>query len=154
MSLAERLNQDYLAAYKAHEAEKVGVLRLLKTAITNRLVELKKPGGTLDDDEILDLILKQAKQRKDSIEQYTQAKRQDLADKEAAELRILEEYLPKPLTEAELEEAIRLAMEETGASSPQEMGKVMGVIMAKYKGRVDGKAVSAMTRQKLLASQG
>ena len=75
MSLAERLSEDYIAAYKAHESDRLGVLRLLKTAMTNRLVELKKPGGVLGDDEIMDLILKQAKQRKDSIEQYTKAKR-------------------------------------------------------------------------------
>lgn len=154
MSLAERVNQDYLAAYKAHEAERVGVLRLLKTAMSNRLVELKQPGGILSDDEILELVLKQAKQRKDSIEQYANAKRRDLADKEARELRILEDYLPKPLTEAELADAIAEAMAETGAASPQEMGKMIGAIMAKYRGRVDGKAVSALVRQKLVSSQG
>lgn len=149
MTLAEQLSQDYITAYKAHEAVKLAVLRMLKTAMTNRLVELKNPGGQLDDNEILALILKQAKQRKDSIEQYVAASRQDLADKEAAELAILETYLPKQLDAAELDCAITSAIAETGAKGPQEMGKVMGIIMAKYKGKVDGKQVSALIRQKL-----
>lgn len=150
--LAEQLGSDYIVAYKAHDATKLAVLRLLKTAISNRLVELKQPGGQLGDEEILTLILKQAKQRRDSIEQYKEAGRQDLADKEAAELVILEEYLPKQLTDSELEAAIDEAIEETKATSAREMGKVMGIIMAKYKGRVDGKKVSELTRAMLTAT--
>lgn len=149
MNLADKLSQDYIAAYKTHDTAKLDVLRLLKTAITNRLVELKQPGGKLDDNEIMSLIFKQAKQRKDSIEQYGAAGRKDLADKEAAELHILEEYLPKQLTGAEMQAAVMEAIKETGAACPQEIGKVMGAIMAKYKGRVDGKAVSALIRQML-----
>jgi len=149
MNLADKLSQDYIAAYKTHDTAKLDVLRLLKTAITNRLVELKQPGGKLDDNEIMSLIFKQAKQRKDSIEQYGAAGRKDLADKEAAELHILEEYLPKQLTGAEMQAAVMEAIKETGAACPQEIGKVMDAIMAKYKGRVDGKAVSALIRQML-----
>lgn len=149
MNLADKLSQDYIAAYKTHDTAKLDVLRLLKTAITNRLVELKQSGGKLDDNEIMSLVFKQAKQRKDSIEQYGAAGRKDLADKETAELHILEEYLPKQLTGAEMQAAVMEAIKETGAACPQEMGKVMGAIMAKYKGRVDGKAVSALIRQML-----
>lgn len=149
MNLADKLAQDYIASYKAHESVKLGVLRMLKTAMTNRLVELKNPGGQLDDNEILSLILKQAKQRKDSIEQYTAANRRDLAEKETAELAILEAYLPRQLDPAEIDDAIMSAIAETGAKSTQEMGKVMGIIMAKYKGRIDGKQASALIREKL-----
>ncbi len=152
MSLADRLGQDYIKAYKAHDANRLGVLRLLKTAMTNRLVELKQPGGTLDDEEIMSLILRQAKQRKDSIEQYEAAGRKDLADKEAAELAILEEYLPRQLTAEELEMAVDEAIAKTGAADARAMGKVMGAIMGRYKGRVDGKTVSAMLKKKLAAS--
>lgn len=149
MSLADKLAQDYIAAYKSHDANRVGVLRLLKTAMTNRLVELKKPGEKLNDEEILNLIFKQAKQRKDSIEQYNTAGRKDLADREAAELVILEEYLPKQLNADELAKAVDEAIAQAGISDQREMGKAMGLIMAKYKGQVDGKAVSALLKEKL-----
>lgn len=149
MSLADRINQDYIAAYKSHDATRLTVLRLLKTAMTNRLVELKQPGGTLDDQAIMELLLKQAKQRKDSIEQYRQAKRDDLADKEAAELVIIQEYLPAELSPSELQAAIAAAIESTGAKNPQEMGKVMGLIMNQYKGRVDAKKASELIRAAL-----
>ena len=94
------------------------VLRLLKTAVKNRLVDLCRPGGTLDDAEMLDLIIKEGKQRQDSIEQYTSAGRQDLADKEAAELAVIQSYLPKPLTEEELTALIDATIAEVGATSP------------------------------------
>ena len=102
MSLFETIEKDYVQAYKAKDAVRLTVLRLLKTAVKNRLVDLCRPGGTLDDAEMLDLIIKEGKQRQDSIEQYTTAGRQDLADKEAAELAVIQSYLPKPLTEEEL----------------------------------------------------
>lgn len=149
MALADQLGADYVAAYKAHDAERLGVLRLLKTAMTNRLVELKQPGGKLSDAEILDLIARQAKQRKESIEQFTSAGRKDLADKEAAELRILQDYLPAQLTDEEVEDAVAAAIGETGAASLRDMGKVMGLVMSKYKGRIDGGRVSALIKRKL-----
>lgn len=152
MTLAERLSQDYVAAYKAKDATVLSVLRLLKTAITNRQVELKQPGKTLSDEEISTLIARQAKQRKDSIEQYRNAGRNDLAENEARELEILEHYLPKPLSPEELDAAISTAIQETGVKDPREMGKVIGAIMARFKGRVDGKEVSARIREKLQAS--
>lgn len=152
MDLSERISQDYIASYKAKDAVRLGVLRLLKTAVTNRLVELKQPGGKLSDAEIMDLVLKQAKQRRDSIDQYLKAGRKDLADREEAELSVLGEYLPKQLSEAELNQAVLDAIAHTGASSPQDMGKVVGFIMAQYKGQVDGKQVSALVKEKLARS--
>lgn len=149
MTLNERIEQEYIQAYKAKQQLKLDVLRLLKTAIKNLLVEYKRPGGTLDDAEVMDVLLRQAKQRQDSIEQYRAANRPDLADKEAAELLILQEYLPTPLSTDELIAVIDAAIAETGASKPQDMGKVMARIMEQYKGRVDGKELSATVRNRL-----
>ncbi len=149
MTLNERIEKDYISAYKAKEQLKLDVLRLLKTAAKNLLVELKRSAGTLDDAEMMDVLLRQAKQRQDSIVQFNEAGRPDLAEKEAAELAILQEYLPKPLSAEELAAAIDAAIAETGAQSPQEMGKVMNAIMAQYKGRVDGKSLSTTVRERL-----
>ena len=151
MSLFETIEKDYVQAYKAKDAVRLTVLRLLKTAVKNRLVDLCRPGGTLDDAEMLDLIIKEGKQRQDSIEQYTSAGRQDLADKEAAELAVIQGYLPKPLTEEELTALIDATIAEVGATSPREMGKVISAIMATHKGRVDGKALSAAVKARLPA---
>ena len=157
MSLFETIEKDYVQAYKAKDAVRLTVLRLLKTAVKNRLVDLCRPGGTLDDAEMLDLIIKEGKQRQDSIEQFTAANRpdlagrQDLADKEAAELAVIQSYLPKPLTEEELTALIDATIAEVGATSPREMGKVISAIMATHKGRVDGKALSAAVKARLTA---
>ena len=139
MSLFETIEKDYVQAYKAKDAVRLTVLRLLKTAVKNRLVDLCRPGGTLDDAEMLDLIIKEGKQR------------QDLADKEAAELAVIQSYLPKPLTEEELTALIDATIAEVGATSPREMGKVISAIMATHKGRVDGKALSAAVKARLTA---
>lgn len=149
MTLNERIEKEYIEAYKAKQQLKLDVLRLLKTAIKNLLVEHKNSGGTLSDAEIMDVLLRQAKQRQDSIEQFRAAKRDDLADKEAAELLILQEYLPAPLSPEELTAAIDKAVQSTGASKPQDMGKVMAAIMELYKGRVDGKMLSTSVRERL-----
>ena len=149
MSLFEQIDKDYIQAYKAKDAVRLGVLRLLKTAVKNKLVDLCRPGGTLDDGEMMDLIIKESKQRQDSIEQYRAANRNDLADKEAAELVVLQGYLPKPLSEEELTAVIDAAIAETGASSPREMGKVISAVMAAHKGRVDGKVLSAAVKARL-----
>ncbi len=149
MTLNERIEKDYITAYKAKEQLKLDVLRLLKTAAKNLLVELKRSNGTLDDVEMMDVLMRQAKQRQDSITQFTDAGRTDLADREAAELAILQEYLPAPLTQEELAAAIDAAIASTGATSPKDMGKVMNAIMAEYKGRVDGKALSTTVKERL-----
>ena len=149
MSLTTRIEQDYIAAYKAKDALRLTVLRLLKTAVKNRLVDLCRPGGTLDDAEMLDLIIKEGKQRQDSIEQFTAANRPDLAEKEAAELSILKDYLPEPLSEEELAAAIDAAIAALGVTNMSGMGKVIQSVMGDYKGRVDGKAVSAAVKARL-----
>lgn len=145
-TLASKIETDFITAYKAKDALRLSVLRMLKTALKNQQVELKRE---LNDDEILDVIAKQAKQRQDAIDQFTQANRQDLADKEADELVILKEYLPEALSADELAQAIDAAIAEVGAQGMQDMGKVMQAIMQQYKGRVDGKALSGQVRQRL-----
>lgn len=149
MTLNERIEKEYIEAYKAKQQLKLDVLRLLKTAIKNLLVEHKNSNGTLTDAEIMEVLLRQAKQRQDSIEQFRAAQRDDLADKEAAELCILQEYLPTPLSPEELTAAIDAAIATTGATKAQDMGKVMAAIMEQYKGRVDGKLLSTTVRGRL-----
>jgi uncharacterized protein YqeY len=149
MNLSARLGQDYITAYKSKDSLRLSVLRLLKTAAKNMLVEFKRPGGELSDGELCAVLVKQAKQRQDSIEQFRAASRHDLADKEEAELRILQEYLPKPLSQEELDAAISAALTETGASSPKDMGRVMQKLTTEYAGRVDGKSLSNLVRARL-----
>lgn len=146
MSLLEQIEKDFIVAYKAKDSLRLGVLRLLKTAAKNLQVEQMRP---VTEEELLALIQKQAKQRQDSIEQFTAANRTDLADKEAAELTVLKDYLPEQLTAEELDAAVGAAIEATGAAGMAGMGKVIQEVMAKYKGRVDGKLVSAAVKARL-----
>lgn len=149
MTLSQRIERDYIAAYKEKDQIRLSVLRLLKTAFKNRLVELCQPHGELDDGAIIDIIIKQAKQRQDSIEQYANADRRDLADREKAELIVLESYLPKKLTGEELAAAVEEAIEALGAASPRDMSRVMKYMMEKYKGAADGKVLSEVIKARL-----
>lgn len=146
MSLAESLNKEFVAAYKAKDEERVGVLRMLKTAVKNLSVDLKREP---DDGEVLTIIAKQLKQRQEASEQFRAAGRDDLADKEDREAVILRDYLPEQLEGDKLEAAIDEAVTEAGASSMRDMGAVMKILNAKYKGRMDGKAASEMVRARL-----
>ncbi len=146
MSLNERIQSDYFVAYKAKDSLRLGVLRHLKTAATNLSVDLKRE---TNDDEMLDILQKQAKQRLDSIEQFRAGGREDLAVKEEAELAILKEYLPEMLEGEELEKAILEAIAKTGAGNLRDMGKVMASLTEDYRGRLDGKRTSALVREKL-----
>lgn len=139
MSTAERIEKDYLDAYKAKDKVRLGTLRLLKTAAKNLQVELMRP---LTDADYMDVLLKQAKQRQDSIEQYAAANRSDLAEQEAAELAVLREYLPQPLTEEELLDVVEKTVKPLLGEGMKAMGKAIQAIMAEYRGRVNGKAVS------------
>ena len=149
MCLSEQIYNEYIQPYKAKDAVRLTVLRLLKTAVKNKLVDLRRPGGSLSDEEMLDVIIKEGKQRQDSIEQYTAANRADLAEKEAAELRILQEYLPKALSPEELAEIIETTVTELQAATPKDMGRVISAVMGSYKGRVDGKALSEAVKKRL-----
>jgi len=149
VELKARLAEDYRAALRSGDKLKVSVIRLLTALIKNREVEKR---GPLTDAEVMQAISSSCKQRQDSIEQYRQGGRQDLADKETAELHILQSYLPQPFTAEELEELVRAAIQEAQAVSPKEMGKVMTLLMPKVTGRADGKVVSALVREMLSKS--
>lgn len=134
-------------AMRKHESLRLGALRMLKAALMNREVER---GRALDEAESLQVVTSLVKQRKDSIEQFTKGGRQDLADKEAAEITILEAYLPPAADPAVIERAIDAAISDTGANSPKDMGKVMKAVMAKLAGQtIDGKTVNELVRRRL-----
>jgi uncharacterized protein YqeY len=149
VELKARLAEDYRAALRSGDKLKVSVIRLLTALIKNREVEKRAP---LTDAEVMQAISSSCKQRQDSIEQYRQGGRQDLVDKETAELHILQSYMPQPFTAEELEELVRAAIQEAQAASPKEMGKVMTLLMPKVTGRADGKVVSALVREMLSKS--
>ncbi len=146
MSLSKQIDKDYIEAYKAKATVKVAVLRHLKTAIKNRMVEDK---GDISDEVVLDLIAKQVKQRKDSFNQFTKAGRDDLAQIEARELVELELYLPRQLSDEELEAAVDKAIVEVSPSGIQDMGKVMQAVLNAHKGQIDGKKASNLVKARL-----
>lgn len=146
MSLTSTIDKDYIEAYKAKNTVKVAVLRLLKTAIKNRMVEI---GKEISDDDVLDLISKQVKQRRDSMDQYRKAGRNDLAEVEAAELVELEHYMPQQLSDEELATAIDRAVAETAADGMKDMGTVMKALMLAHKGQFDGGKASALVKARL-----
>ena len=146
MSIAEQIDKDYIQAYKAKDQVKLGTLRLLKTAAKNRQVELMRP---LEDEDYMDVLLREVKQRQDSIEQYNAAGRPDLAEKEAAEAAVLQGYLPAQLSEEELAEVVEKTVAPLLEGGMKNMGRAISAIMAEYKGRVDGKAVSAAVKARL-----
>jgi uncharacterized protein YqeY len=146
-TLLEQLNNDIASAMRAKDQPKLIPLRMLKTALTNR--EIQK-GRALDEGESLQVVASLVKQRRDSIEQFGKAGRQDLVDRETAEIGVLEGYLPPPVTEAELTKTVDEAIASTGAKSPKDMGGVMKAVMAALGGRnVDGKVVSETVRKRL-----
>lgn len=146
MSLQEQLEKDFLFAFKAKDKVKTAVLRMVKTAVKNKQVELGRP---LNDNEVLAVLIKEAKQREDSISQFRKGGREDLALKEEQELEVLQRYLPKQLSLEEVEKEVDVAIEKLGVSSLKEMGKVMSYLMRKYTGQIDGKKLNQIVRQKL-----
>ena len=147
MTLMERISQDLTSAMRAREAQRLAALRMAKAALMNREVE---KGRALDESEEQQVVVSLIKQRRDSIEQFRQGGRQDLADKEAAEIITLEVYLPPPVDPAEIERAVSEAIEEAGATSPKDLGKVMKAVMPKLAGRaVDGRTINELVRRKL-----
>lgn len=141
-----RISSDLKAAMKAGEKDKVAVLRLINAAIQSAEIEAK---GAIDEAGILAVMTKMVKQRRDSIQQYTDGGREDLAEKEQAEIAIIEQYLPAQMDEAAVTAAIKAAISETGAAGPKDMGKVMGVLKAKYAGQMDFQKASAAVKAAL-----
>ena len=147
MPFADDLNKAIADAMRKHDPVTLSALRMLKAAMMNREAER---GRALDDGEIQQVVVSLVKQRKDSIEQFTKGGRQDLADKEAAEIRVLNAYLPPAADPEAVERAVADAIAETGAASPKDMGRVMKAAMARLAGQsVDGKTVNELVRRKL-----
>lgn len=147
MSLKDTIISDLTAAMKAQEAHKVSTLRMVKANLMNRQIE---KGGELSDEEVQKALQSLVKQRRDSIEQYSKAGREELSAKEAAEISVIETYLPQAASPQEIEQAVSEAVAETGATSTKEMGAVMKAAMAKLHGKnADGKMVSEAVKTKL-----
>ena len=147
MSMNDQVGADIATAMKARDASRLSALRMLKAAVMNKGVE---KGRDLDDAEVLQVVAALVKQRRDSIEQFTNAGRTDLVEKETAELTVLQAYLPAAATPEEINAAVAEAIAETGASSPKDMGKVMKAVMPKLAGKnADGKAVNEAVRRTL-----
>lgn len=136
--LTEKIRADLTAAMKAQEKERLSVIRMLQSAIKNEQINL---GHELADEEAMNVIRKAVKQRQDSIEQYANAGRTELADKERAEMEILRTYLPAEMSDEELESGLREIIASTGAQSKKDLGKVMKEATARYRGRVDGRKI-------------
>jgi uncharacterized protein len=147
MSLNKQIVTDLTAAMKAQDANRTSTLRMVKAAMMNRQIE---KGSELDDDDMQKLLRSLVKQRRDSIEQYEKAGRQELVDKEKAEIEVIETYLPQAASQEEIEHAVSAAIAETGASSMKDMGKVMKAAQAALAGKnADGKLVSEVVKGKL-----
>jgi len=148
MALEQQIQKDIMAAMKAKDQVRLNAVRSIKSAI---LLARTAEGasGELTDGDIVKLIQKLSKQRKEAAEQYATAGRQELADNELAEAAVLGEYLPKPLTPEELEAKLREIIAEVGAKAPSDMGRVMGVATKRLAGLADGKAISALVRRLL-----
>ena len=147
MNLNEKIVSDLTAAMKAKDADRLSTLRMVKANLMNRQIE---KGSELTDEEVTKALQSLVKQRRDSIEQYNNAGRSELADKEAAEIKVLEEYLPQAASDEEIEAAVASAVAETGASSMKDMGSVMKAVIAKLAGKsADGRAVSEAVKVKL-----
>ncbi len=146
MSLKDRINEDMKAAMRAKDTERLGTIRLLNAAIKQKEVDERI---TSDDTGVIAIVDKLIKQRKDSIDAFTKAARQDLADKESAEMKVLEAYLPARLSADEVAAAVRAIVAQLGASGPGDMGKVMGAAKAKFAGQADMGAVSAAVKAAL-----
>ncbi len=143
MLLTERIEKDFILAYKNKESDKVAVLRMIKAALKNRQVELK---SSLDDAQALEVLVREVKQRQESIRQFTQAGRDDLSLKEQNELSILKTYLPPPLMPEEMKRIAAEIITELGISDSKGMGMVMKTIAQRYPGRTDGRELSAVVR--------
>jgi hypothetical protein len=146
MELKERLNRELGQSMKAGEKIKVSTIRMILAGIKN--AEIAKR-GELDEDELLSVLAREAKRRKEAIEEFKKGNRQDLVDKETQELKVIESYLPEQLSEEDVRKIITEVMQEVGASSPGDLGRVMGRVMPRLKGRADGKLVNQIVREAL-----
>ncbi len=150
MSLNQKIVADLTASMKAQDTPRTSTLRMVKAAMMNRQIE---KGSELDDEDMSKLLRSLVKQRRDSVEQYEKAARQDLADKEKAEIAIIEAYLPQSASQEEIERAVAAAIQETGAASLKDMGKVMKAAQSQLAGKnADGRVVSEIVKARLAQS--
>ncbi|GGH68230.1 hypothetical protein GCM10010978_01000 [Compostibacillus humi] len=147
MSLMERLNEDMKQAMKNKDKETLSVIRMLKAAIQNEMIKLGK--DTLSEEEELTILSRELKQRNDSLHEFKAAKRDDLIQKVEKEITIVKNYMPEPLSEEELAEFVKQAIEQVNATSKKDIGKVMGILMPKVKGKADGSVIKDMVMQQL-----
>ncbi|WP_405115990.1 GatB/YqeY domain-containing protein [Paenibacillus sp. FSL K6-1217] len=144
MNLSERLNEDMKQAMKSKDKFTLSTIRMVRSTIKYLEIDLKR---TLDDNEVLDILSREIKQRKDALQEFESAGRDELAASTKAEIEIIIKYLPQQLTEEEIKVIVQQTIQETGASSKSEMGKVMSALMPKVKGRADGKLVNQAVQQ-------
>ncbi|MDF2814493.1 MAG: aspartyl-tRNA amidotransferase [Paenibacillus sp.] len=144
MSLNERLNEDMKQSMKNQDKFKLSVIRMVRSTIKNVEIDLKR---TLDDNEVLDILSREIKQRKDSLQEFEKAGRVDLTESLKQEIEIIALYMPQQLTEEEINVIVQQTIQETGASSKAEIGKVMSALMPKVKGRADGRLVNQAVQQ-------
>lgn len=142
MGVAEKLTQDIKSAMLAKDADRLSTLRMLKSAIG--YVQIEKKTESLPDADVVAIVQKEVKKRRDSVEQYEKGGRPELAEKEKKEIAVLEEFLPKPLSSEELEQLVKATITEVGATSKKDMGAVIKAVQAKAAGRADGKTISGL----------
>ena len=147
MSLKEQIESDTKTAMKARDTDTVSALRMVTAAVKNKMIEVRP--NELTDDDVIGVLKKLSKQRKDSIEQFQKAGRDDLVANEQRELSVLEKYLPEQMSEEQIVEVVTAAISEVGASSMKDMGKVMQAVTAKTQGAADNKLVSQIVKSKL-----
>ncbi|WP_077308580.1 GatB/YqeY domain-containing protein [Terribacillus halophilus] len=147
MSLTERLNQDMKTAMKARDKETLSVIRMVKASLQNEAI--RTGNDTLSEDEELTVLSREVKQRKDSLQEFQEAGRDDLVQKQEAELQVLKGYMPEQLSEEELEDVIKQTIAEVGATSKKDMGSVMNAVMPKVKGKTDGSLVNKIVNKHL-----
>ncbi|WP_151735895.1 GatB/YqeY domain-containing protein ['Paenibacillus yunnanensis' Narsing Rao et al. 2020] len=144
MNLSERLNEDMKQAMKSKDKFTLSTIRMVRSTIKYLEIDLKR---TLDDSEVLDILSREIKQRKDALQEFETAGRDELAANTKAEIEIISKYLPEQLSEEEIKVIVQQTIQETGASSKSDMGKVMSALMPKVKGRADGKLVNQAVQQ-------
>lgn len=146
MTLQEKINSDFIEAYKTKKELEISVLRLLKSALKNEEIAKK---DTLNNDDVIKVLKREAKQRRDSASEYRQNGKEDIAANEEAEFAVIERYLPAQLDEISIKAIAKKIISESGATNQSDMGKVIGKIMAEYGGEVDGATVSKVVRELL-----
>lgn len=146
MGILERLERDMIEAAKSRDSVRLGAIRFARSELVNRRIAL---GRDLEDDDVIEVLARIAKRHRESIEQFESAARQDLVAKETNELAVVESYLPEKLSESEIADLIEAAIGETGAAGPRDVGRVMGVVMPRVKGRADGNAVKSQVLSRL-----